>query len=297
MNRRWMALLALALLPSCLWANSNEPEIPEEPVFIDGFESGTSDQWTDSEGGHKIRWEPEQVSVTTSESGQATVNVLFRARQALPASVLWVNPGIDDLVSVSPSSFPALSAGTEVPVTITIRPEGVGEWDGTIHLRQADGPPRTLAKPLPVVIVANEGDGLPPEPDPDVNNATLEGVDSNGDGIRDDVERFIALEWADPNVQQALRQFALSLPSAYSPNRWQESLLSSHSARGCVTHILGPEASGIARGDLLAMQHNTVERAEAFLDFYEDPAISAAREELTTWSIDGIECSWIGGAQ
>ena len=35
------------------------------------------------------------------------------------------------------------------------------------------------------------GHRLPPEPDPDVNNATLEGVDSNDNGVRDDVERKI----------------------------------------------------------------------------------------------------------
>jgi len=32
---------------------------------------------------------------------------------------------------------------------------------------------------------------LPPEPDPKINNATLLGVDSNHNGIRDDVERWI----------------------------------------------------------------------------------------------------------
>ena len=35
------------------------------------------------------------------------------------------------------------------------------------------------------------GHTLPPEPDPTINNATLGGVDSNGNGVRDDVERAI----------------------------------------------------------------------------------------------------------
>jgi len=35
------------------------------------------------------------------------------------------------------------------------------------------------------------GHTLPPEPDPELNNATLGGVDSNGNGVRDDVERAI----------------------------------------------------------------------------------------------------------
>ena len=32
---------------------------------------------------------------------------------------------------------------------------------------------------------------LPPEPDPKINNATLLGIDSNNNGVRDDVERWI----------------------------------------------------------------------------------------------------------
>lgn len=39
------------------------------------------------------------------------------------------------------------------------------------------------------------GIAVPPEPDPVVNNATLAGVDVNGNGVRDDVERFIAKEF------------------------------------------------------------------------------------------------------
>lgn len=35
------------------------------------------------------------------------------------------------------------------------------------------------------------GDGLPPEPDRTANNATLAGIDSDGDGVRDDVQRLI----------------------------------------------------------------------------------------------------------
>jgi len=41
------------------------------------------------------------------------------------------------------------------------------------------------------------GHRLPPEPDPKVNNATLLGVDSNNNGVRDDVERWIYEEYKD----------------------------------------------------------------------------------------------------
>ena len=35
------------------------------------------------------------------------------------------------------------------------------------------------------------GHRLPPEPDPKINNSTLLGIDSNNNGVRDDVERWI----------------------------------------------------------------------------------------------------------
>ena len=41
------------------------------------------------------------------------------------------------------------------------------------------------------------GHQLPPEPDPQVNNSTLLGIDSNNNGVRDDVEIFIIKKYID----------------------------------------------------------------------------------------------------
>ncbi|WP_457597752.1 hypothetical protein, partial [Hydrogenimonas sp.] len=43
-----------------------------------------------------------------------------------------------------------------------------------------------------------DGHHLPPEPDPKINNATLLGVDSNNNGVRDDVERWIYKTYSHP---------------------------------------------------------------------------------------------------
>ena len=39
---------------------------------------------------------------------------------------------------------------------------------------------------------------LPPEPGPKVNNATILGIDSNNNGVRDDVERKILTTYTKP---------------------------------------------------------------------------------------------------
>jgi len=56
----------------------------------------------------------------------------------------------------------------------------------------SDGKPLTKSKKSkPAKPKVINGYTLPPEPDPKINNATLLGVDSNHNGIRDDVERWI----------------------------------------------------------------------------------------------------------
>jgi len=42
------------------------------------------------------------------------------------------------------------------------------------------------------------GHTLPPEPDPKINNSTLLGIDSNNNGVRDDVERWIYKTYKQP---------------------------------------------------------------------------------------------------
>jgi len=47
---------------------------------------------------------------------------------------------------------------------------------------------------------------LPPEPDPVINNSTLLGIDSNNNGVRDDVERWIFLEMEIYNGYEKIEQ-------------------------------------------------------------------------------------------
>ncbi len=58
---------------------------------------------------------------------------------------------------------------------------------------------------------------LPPEPDATANNATLVGVDSNSNGIRDDVERAIYLKYKDnKRVAIAMLQYAKELQMEFT---------------------------------------------------------------------------------
>ena len=48
---------------------------------------------------------------------------------------------------------------------------------------------------------------LPPDPGV-AGKQTIEGIDSDGDGVRDDVQRYIKLTYSDAPTQQALVQYA-----------------------------------------------------------------------------------------
>jgi hypothetical protein len=51
---------------------------------------------------------------------------------------------------------------------------------------------------------------LPPKPDPKINNATLLGIDSNHNGVRDDVERYIIKRFAkDPKYPKTKTAIAM----------------------------------------------------------------------------------------
>ena len=67
---------------------------------------------------------------------------------------------------------------------------------------------------------------LPTEPDPTENNATLAGVDSNNNGIRDDVERAIYAKYKDnKRVAIAALQYAKELQMEFTEVRNSETLV------------------------------------------------------------------------
>jgi hypothetical protein len=62
-----------------------------------------------------------------------------------------------------------------------------------------------------VSLVAPEtinGAVVPPEPPPELNNATLAGFDTNGNGVRDDVERVLASQVVNTTALDGVMQIA-----------------------------------------------------------------------------------------
>ena len=85
--------------------------------------------------------------------------------------------------------------------------------DGSIKRIQAvsgsTAVPGTWTGRAPKMEVIN-GITVPPEPAPDINNATLAGVDVNNNGVRDDVERRLAEKSIYSPIAEVAAQKALT---------------------------------------------------------------------------------------
>ena len=108
---------------------------------------------------------------------------------------------VDDTVQLTVTgTYSDGSSGTvDENITYIISPTDSAEVNGSVLRAKKDGNvtvqasidgvnSNTIALNITWIV---DGHVLPPEPDPVVNNATLGGVDSNSNGVRDDVERNI----------------------------------------------------------------------------------------------------------
>jgi hypothetical protein len=114
------------------------------------------------------------------------------------------------------------------------------------------------------------GEQLPPDPG-EAGKATLEGIDSDGDGIRDDIQRYIALTYPDSQkTRAALRQAAIALQKIILESPDVEPALYNTElearASECIRYI-HPDAGREIDNMLLAEFLNTLDRSRAYLEY------------------------------
>lgn len=147
--------------------------------------------------GQTIAWTPVSITDTANPGSRQVIPVTLTASTNITNLTISVVPALQNVVSVSPTSFASLQKGQVVTLTLSVAPPAnapLGMLQGTIHARDGNS---TLASPLAVTIAlvipeVINGTTVPPEPPPELNNATLAGFDADGNGVRDDVDRNIA---------------------------------------------------------------------------------------------------------
>ena len=110
-------------------------------------------------------------------------------------------------------------------------------------------------------------DGLPPDPG-EPGKRTLAGIDSDGDGLRDDVQRYIYMEYEDPQTREALVNIAKvdlqSLLQANDPESSIQAFEYAMRASECLFYIM-PDDAFEASQRLRAQILNTTERSAAYM--------------------------------
>lgn len=136
-----------------------------------------------------------------------------------------------------------------------------------------------------------KGITVPPEPDPTANNATLAGVDSNSNGVRDDVERMIAREVSSASgftralvVARAYQRFLATTTVSQADS--DTSMLEVE----CSAYRNLTDPTGIKNAEIKRAVFNTAERLEDLRKkaLYLNPRITDTKHECEVGHIEVI---------
>lgn len=157
--------------------------------------------------GPNITWSPAAITVFLLPGDIRQRTVSFTTGVALQNISIDVVPEIApflvlkpaSIVSLSPNQIQTVQLGETMPSNTTS-----SNYNGTVHIKTGNN---TIPQTLKVTITV----GLPPDPGA-AGNATLAGIDSDGDGVRDDVQRYIGLTYPQSAKERAaLTQAALAI--------------------------------------------------------------------------------------
>lgn len=228
--------------------------------------------------GTAITWNPDTIVIEQKQGTTSKLLVVITSSRDIDGAVVRIAPELLPWINVTPGTIESLNSGDSLKLTLLVRipdDDPSGTYGGTIQLKeQSGGKPRgTLAKPLPVIlsIIDNSGnDGLPPDPGEE-GKTTLLGIDSDTDGVRDDIQRWIYLSYPDEEaVRLALTQIAMEYQGLLEQAD-DESAALEHANRmsrhGECLHYLKGRISGDLMSELKARILNTKDRSLAYIKY------------------------------
>lgn len=236
------------------------------------------------------QWNPERITETLSLGEAKVIAVTLTADKELPRAVVRVSPEIIPYVSITPTIIGKIRKGTKTTLTVTVNiptNSSATKVNGVIELekaKQQDGrderdddsdsdergkKKKTIGPPLPVTIEI-VAERLPPDPG-EAGKATLEGIDSDHDGVRDDIQRYIVLTVPESaRHREALKVFARDMQHKLLAQSKEEAIQIAHESRisECLTY-LGIGQQQRHWREVQALMLNTEARLRA-VDVYND---------------------------
>jgi hypothetical protein len=218
----------------------------------------------------KITWSQANVLEFVQPNQTRTITVSFRSNQSTKNVAVFVTPALSPVLSVSPATFSTISANQPFQLTLTLKAGTQSEikFDGTIQIKSnGSGNSSTYAQPLPTTIVVHD-QYVPPDPGI-ANNSTIAGIDSDNDGIRDDIQRLIVVMYfTSPAAVADLSTYVRALQSLILTGDEDDALqiaLTRRKAAACWDYLFPTDE----RRTLDKFQDtfvNTPERLRAYLD-------------------------------
>jgi hypothetical protein len=219
-----------------------------------------------------IEWEPESLEIRQAEGTVKAYTLQVNFNKAATDVVARVVPALEEWISVNPVSFGDVSKGDTIELELIVSiPSGetAANHGGVMQLRGGKNQ-NNLAKPLHLnlTIVPETSDGLPPDPG-EAGKETLLGIDSDLDGVRDDIQRYIVHTYPDqPNLQKALFQVARSYTRTFEPDLTREDAYEisqiEDQAIFCLRYF-DWRAAGERLDALNAEMLNTIDRSKQYL--------------------------------
>ena len=220
-----------------------------------------------------IVWTPSSITGSITPGQTQVVPASFTASENMSNAVVRVDPSLQSVLKLLPSNLANIQNGQTVALNLVLSASSTalpGSFQGAIRLLVGS---TAIADPLPVSVTVVPV-GLPPDPG-EAGKATVEGIDSNGNGVRDDLERWIVINYpASEKLRAGLFQQAKAFQRLLIVGRDKDvaNALSADSqdeyANSCLIVVLGSvdEKIGVSRM-LFAETLNTRARTLAYLDY------------------------------
>jgi hypothetical protein len=223
------------------------------------------------------------LAIATSTPSRITVTSLISDPSVIPNSVnlLRLDPSGGAAVIVGQlhddGTNGDLLAGDQL---YTVQVELNEPTAGQIQLQVSAafrGQLRRVTSPvitIPVTVAVN----LPPDPG-DAGKLTIQGIDSDGDGVRDDVQRYIALAYPNSaKTRAALTQLTMSMQGllldAGVPQASVNDMFAVGHAMECSIYIHGTAIADDLTKNLISQIVNTPDRAHAYFLANAQPGMS-----------------------
>jgi hypothetical protein len=216
----------------------------------------------------KVTWSPSTVYAGITSTTTVTKTLTFTSDQALIGVTVEAIPEIARFIQIQPNKFAHVPAGQPQTVQLIFSAPAASQFgahDGTIHIRAGSSTlPQTLKTSVTFAVVT-----LPPDWGTD-GISTVAGIDSDRDGVRDDVERYVAFTYPNSaRLRTALMQIGRVYQSiilqASDKTNSRANWSHMRDAMDCLEYLSNLDQSGVMEGSLEPQIINTIPRSQAWL--------------------------------